>query len=134
MRLPCRSEGPGGSPASGTASRSRSAAYAPQWSGLDACRRVPAPVLGGLAEAQPAVALVAEALAVVVLDVAGVLGLLLRVALVGEPARAGQVGAPRRLVEDSAGVEPQLVGAAAVQRRDEHRVEVVAGLREAEAD
>ena len=86
------------------------------------------------AEAAAAVTLVAEALAVVVLDVAGVLGLVVRVAHLGEPAGAGEVRAAGGLVEDPPRVDAELLGAAAVQRRDQQRLAVVVALRDAQAD
>src|SRR4051794_5038324 len=67
-------------------------------------------------------ALVAEALAVVGFLVPDVLGAVLGVADVAQPATAGEIGAARGLVEQPQCVEAEDLGAAAVQSRDGKRL------------
>src|SRR3954469_14597667 len=78
--------------------------------------------------------LVAEALAVVGLFVADVLGAVFGVADVAEPVGAGEVGPPCRLVEQARRVEVQDLGGAAVQSRDGERFPRVALLRQRRGD
>src|SRR3954467_11471570 len=79
-------------------------------------------------------ALVAEALAVVGLLVADVLGALVGVADVAQPVRAREVRAARGLVEQAQRVQPQDLGRAAMQRGDGERLARVALLRQRRGD